>query len=351
MNKAHRNPIVSSDMLEITSQYQLPWHLLRGQRVLITGASGFLASYMVETLLYLNDTQHLDIQVFALARSRERFEKRFAHALQRDDLVCIEQDVCDPLKSDIEPHYIIHAASQASPKYYSIDPIGTLSANTLGTNALLKLAKQSNSKGFLYFSSGEVYGETETIPTSEMDMGFVDPMSVRACYAESKRMGENMCASWFHQAGVPATVVRPFHTYGPLMPLDDGRVYADFVANILKNEPILLKSLGSARRAFCYTADAVAGFWTVLLQGTPGQAYNVGNPQGEISIRDLAQLLVDLYPEKNLSVRFETRPEDSSYLISPLARNCPSIKKINMLGWQPKTSLQDGFRKTIDSYL
>ncbi|WP_457405546.1 NAD-dependent epimerase/dehydratase family protein [Pseudomonas sp. TE24901] len=345
-----RNAIVASDLLAITTQYALPWHRLKGQKVLITGASGFLAAYMVETLLFLNETQGLEIQIFALVRSRQRFERRFAHAMGRADLICIEQDVSEPLAFDVRPDYIVHAASQASPKYYSTDPIGTLSANTLGTAALLKRAAESGSKGFLFFSSGEVYGQTDSVPTSERDFGFVDPTSVRACYAESKRMGENMCISWQHQAGVPATIVRPFHTYGPHMLLNDGRVYADFVANILNNQPITMKGDGTARRAFCYAADAVAGFWTVLFNGAHGEAYNVGNPEGEISIRELAEMLAGLYPEKKLSVLFAARENDSTYLVSPIVRNCPDIAKVKKLGWLPRTSVREGFKKTIESY-
>ncbi|OAJ50728.1 NAD-dependent epimerase/dehydratase family protein [Pseudomonas marginalis] len=351
MNGILRNPVITSDLLTITTEYGLPWQRLKGQKVLITGASGFLAAYMVETLLFLNETQELGIQIFALVRSRRRFESRFAHALGRQDLICIEQDVSEALAFSTRPDFIIHAASQASPKYYSTDPIGTLSANTLGTAALLKLAALSGSKGFLFFSSGEVYGQTDFVPTAEQDLGFVDPTSVRACYAESKRMGENMCVSWHHQAGVPTTIVRPFHTYGPHMLLDDGRVYADFVANILNNQPIIMKSDGKARRAFCYAADAVAGFWTVLLNGVHGQAYNVGNPMGETSIGELAEILVELYPEKKLSVVFAERENDGVYLVSPIVRNCPDIKKVEKLGWHPRTSVREGFKKTIESYI
>lgn len=111
-----------------------------------------------------------------------------------------------------------------------------------------------------------------------------------------------------------------------------------------------MKSDGSARRAFCYAADAVAGFWTVLLNGTHGQAYNVGNPAGEISIGELAKMLVELYPEKNLSVQFTARENDSAYLVSPIVRNCPDITKIKNLGWSPRTSVREGFKKTIESY-
>lgn len=351
MNTKQRHPVETADLEAITTGFGLPWERLAGQTVCVTGAAGFLPSYMVETMLYLNETRKLEIRVLAMARSRAGFERRFSHHQGRADLVCVEQDISAPFTLAERPDYIIHAASQASPKYYSTDPVGTLSANTLGTAALLKLAAASASKGFLYFSSSEVYGQTEHIPTAEQHYGYLDPMAVRSCYAESKRMGENMCASWRHQHGVPARVVRPFHTYGPRMQLDDGRVYADFVSCILRNEPIALKSDGLATRAFCYSADAVAGFWAALLLGESGQAYNIGDPAGEISMRALAQLLVAMYPEKQLGVSFQERQQGDQYLASPVSRACPDIAKARALGWAPQTTLADGFRRTIASYL
>ncbi|MQA42314.1 NAD-dependent epimerase/dehydratase family protein [Rugamonas sp. FT29W] len=346
-----RHPIETADMAAIVATPGIDWSRLAGQTVCITGASGFLPSYMVETMLYLNETRQLGIRVLAMVRNRAGFERRYAHHAGRADLVCIEQDISKPFTLDERPDYIIHAASQASPKYYATDPVGTLSANTLGTAALLELARASGSKGFLYFSSSEVYGAASKVPTAEQDYGIVDPTSVRACYAESKRMGENMCVSWSHQYGMPVKIVRPFHTYGPRMLLDDGRVYADFVACILRNEPIALKSDGLATRSFCYSADAVAGFWKVLLDGAAGQAYNIGNPDGEISMRALGQLLVGMYPEKGLSVSYVERPQGDNYLASAVQRGAPDIAKANALGWRPATSLADGFRRTIESYL
>ncbi|WP_342120263.1 NAD-dependent epimerase/dehydratase family protein [Pseudoduganella sp. OTU4001] len=346
-----RHPIEAADMAAIVDGFGIDWAPLAGRTVCITGAAGFLPAYMVETMLYLNETRALGIRVLALARSRPGFERRFAHHAGRSDLVFIEQDISQPFTLDEQPDYIIHAASQASPKYYSSDPVGTLSANTLGTAALLELARRSHSRGFLYFSSSEVYGQPSRVPTAEGDYGVVDPTNVRACYAESKRMGENMCVSWHHQHGVPVKIVRPFHTYGPRMQLDDGRVYADFVAAILRGENIALKSDGLATRAFCYSADAVAGFWRVLLEGAPGAAYNIGNPDGEISMRALGQLLVGLYPEKGLTLSYVERAAGDNYMPSAVARGCPDIARAAALGWQPRTSLADGFRRTIESYL
>jgi UDP-glucuronate decarboxylase len=176
-------------------------------------------------------------------------------------------------------------------------------------------------------------------------------MNVRACYGESKRMGEAMCAAWAAQYGLHASVVRPFHTYGPGMALDDGRVFADFVADVVAGRDIVLNSDGAALRPFCYIADATLGFLSVLLKGASGEAYNVGNPHAELSIRALASLLAGLYPERAIGTRFNVPAAGDAYLKSPIERSCPSIAKIAALGWAPSTGAAEGFRRTIDSFL
>jgi nucleoside-diphosphate-sugar epimerase len=218
---------------------------------------------------------------------------------------------------------------------------------------LLEHAVKSQAEKFLFFSSGEVYG-VPVDPSqllSEQDYGYIDPMNVRSCYAESKRIGETMCAAWAHQHGLHTTVVRPFHTYGPGMALDDGRVFADFVADVLAKRDIVLKSDGLAMRPFCYIADATTGFLTALLSGGKGEAYNVSNPETEISIKDLAELVARLFPERGVGARFNIEPSSNTYLKSPISRSCPSIKKMSELGWKPTVGLESGFKRTIQSFL
>jgi nucleoside-diphosphate-sugar epimerase len=263
------------------------------------------------------------------------------------------QDVTEQINTDKKIDFIIHAASQASPKYYGTDPVGTLSANVTGTINLLKLAEKNKVESFLYFSSGEVYGEVsdEFMPVKEDYYGYLDPTRVRSCYAESKRMGENMCVSWHHQFGVNTRIIRPFHTYGPKMLLDDGRVYADFVSDILSGHNIQMKSDGSAKRAFCYLSDATTAFFLVLLNGKCGVSYNVGNPSEEHSILELAKTLADLYPEKNIKVLEMAEQNNILYLKSTLKRNSPDISRVSELGWFPVINIKDGFKRTIESYL
>jgi nucleoside-diphosphate-sugar epimerase len=299
----------------------------------------------------LNDKKKANIKVIGVVRNLKNAKKRFGNHIHRNDFLLINHDINSELKINNNIDFIIHAASQASPKYYGIDPVGTFAANTIGTYNLLNLAIKKQIKKFLYFSSSEVYGSVynqESI--SENDFGIIDPTNVRSCYSESKRMGETMCISFAHQFNLPVSIVRPFHTYGPGLSLDDGRVFADFVSNIVRNENIIMNSDGNAIRSFCYLADATKGFFTVLLKGENATAYNVGNPSGETSIKDLAQLLVGLFPERNLQVEINLQ-KGENYIKSTFNKLSPEIEKIKLLGWKPTTSISEGFKRTILSFI
>jgi len=344
-----RAGIVAEDVAAIL-RADLPWRELDGAVVLVSGAYGFLAAYMVETLLAMRE--HLGFgprRVVALVRSLAKGRARFGHHGARDDLQFVEANVEEAFTIDGEVDHIVHAASPASPRFYLTDPVGVLSANLAGTANLLALAREKGSR-FLFFSSGEVYGEAPIVPTGEGDYGFLEPVAVRSCYAESKRAGETMCVCWTHQYGLHTSIVRPFHTYGPGVALDDGRVFADFVADIVAGRDIVMKSDGKAKRAFCYIADATEGFFTVLLKGESATPYNIGNEQAEISIKQLAETLVALFPEKGLKVVTDPSRQSDDYAVSPISRNAPSTARARRLGWLPRTSIETGFRRMILSY-
>ncbi len=347
------NAIIRED-LERIAAVKLPWETLRDKTVLVTGGGGFLAAYLINSLLTVGRLYELNIQFICVARSIRSVEARLSAYLGAPDFSFWQHDISQPLPNEFPcADFIIHSASQASPKYYGVDPVGTLLANSAGTMYLLEHAVKSQADRFLFFSSGEVYGvpiDPDQL-VGELDYGYLDPMNVRSCYAESKRIGETMCAAWAQQHGLHTSVVRPFHTYGPGMALGDGRVFADFVADVVAKRDIVLKSDGLAKRPFCYIADATIGFLTVLLTGGKAEAYNVANPEGEISIRDLATIVAGLFPERGIGTRFEVPISGDAYLKSPISRSCPSIDKIKGLGWSPTMGVQDGFRRTIQSFL
>ncbi|NDD11727.1 MAG: NAD-dependent epimerase/dehydratase family protein [Betaproteobacteria bacterium] len=332
------NHIISADLERIAAA-DLPWPRLAGKTVIVTGGSGFLASYLVKSLLTAGDRHGLNLKVICVARSQRSVQARLAAYLAHPGLHVVTHDIAQPLPADVPAaDFIIHSASQASPKYYGVDPVGTLMANSAGTMYLLNHAVRHRSSGFLFFSSGEVYGlpVNPDQPVTERDYGYIDPIQVRSCA---------------QQHGLHASVVRPFHTYGPGMILNDGRVFADFVGDVVACRDIVLKSDGLAQRPFCYIADATEGFLTVLLKGESGHAYNVANPDTEISMRDLAHTVAGLFPERGVGVRFDIPPANNAYLKSPIVRACPSIAKINALGWQPIVGIAEGFGRTIQSFL
>ena len=346
-----RNPVVAED-LEAISRQPVPWERLRGRTVLVTGAAGFLPAYLVDAMLTRNDLgQGEPTRVLGLVRDAGRANARFADHAGRRDFELVVQDVCAPPRVHEQVHVVIHAASQASPRYYASDPVGTALPNVVGTHQLLEFARSQGVEAFLYFSSSEVYGEipAERQPIAESALGTLDPMNVRSCYGESKRMGETLCVSYWKQYGVPVKVVRPFHTYGPGMRLDDGRVFADFVASVVARRPLVLKSDGSARRAFCYLSDATAGFLMAMLLGEPGTAYNVGNEHAELSIRELAELLVAGFPDRALRVEHGAAPA-AGYVPSTVSRSCPDTARLRTLGWRPTTQALEGFRRTVRSF-
>lgn len=338
---------------EFISRSSLEFEKLSDKNILITGASGFLASYLTQSLLFLNKKFNLNLHIYALVRNVDVALKKYQALLPDQSLSFIQQDVCDPLHLEKPLHYIIHTASKASPIHYKTDPVGTLKANTLGTISLLDYARTQPIENFLFFSSGEVYGQVpaDKIPILETSYGYIDINDVRSCYAESKRIGENACVSYFHQYQIPTTIVRPFHTYGPMMSLDDGRIFSDFVRNLVENKNLEIKSDGMAQRPYCYVADATLGFLTILLNGQYGQAYNLGNPSMEVSVNTLAEMLISLFPEKKLGIQRIQRDPNDKYLPSPIARNSPNIEKLAKLGWKPYFDINSGFQRTVESFL
>lgn len=350
------NSIIQQDLEQITDSKLVNWERFKNKTVLISGANGMLPSYMVESLLFLNESRNYNVKVIALVRNIEKAKRVFQEYEGNSKLEFLVQDVTQPIHYDGAIDFIVHAASQAAPSYYGVDPVGTFKANTVGTINLLDLAKEKEVEGFLYFSTGSIYGniEGEKVLLDESMAGNVNILEVRNCYAESKRAGENACVCYNYQYKVPTKIVRIFHTFGPKVNLNDGRVFSDFCKNIVNGENIVLKSDGSAKRSFLYVADAVIAYFKVLLDGEEAKAYNVGgDEEHEISIKNLSELLVGLYPEKNLKVIFDINENDLTYakMRTPQKQVLPKLDRITGLGWTQSTSVKECFRRTIDALL
>lgn len=343
--------IILQDMKNIYSR-EVPYSQLKGKTVLVTGATGMLASYVVYFLIWLNEYERYDINIVVLVRSKEKCRNRFGKYVDKSYFHIFFDDICKPLQIKKDIDYIIHAASLASPQYYGKSPVEVAAPNVVGTYYLLQFAKEKCVRGFLYFSSVDVYGG---MPKgigafSEQKLGVMDPLAEHSCYGESKRMGETWCASFAREYDVPVKIARIGHTYSPTMDVEnDPRVFASFMKCILAGNNIVMHSDGSAMRPFCYVADAVAAFFLILLKGESGEAYNVCNDQQFISIAELGKVLVALESGKNLQVVYKKRNPQDDYMENFINKaNCPSADKLRKLGWQCYWSVYDGFKRVLD---
>lgn len=337
------NPVIEKDIEDILNN-KINFKKLENSTVLITGASGMIGSYLMYTLAALNDLQSYNIKIVALVRDKNKIPM---YLKGRPDIIVLEQDVCERIMFNEKIDYIIHAASPASPKIMREKPVDTIMANTIGTFNTLKLAKKNNVQAYLYISSREVYGEPYEGQEKfdENTYGFVDPLLPRSCYPEGKKAAETMCVSFKEQYGLNVKIARPAHTYGPGMSIYDGRVQADFLKNVVNNENIIMKSKGEAVRTYTYISDVISGIFYVLLN-SDDVAYNMADENAKITIKGLAELLVNLYPERGLKV--EMQIDDDQKGCAPFKLGIINSDKLKKLGWSPKISLEDGFRKTVE---
>lgn len=338
------NRVLEDDLKTIIAE-DLSWEKLKNKTVMITGASGMVGSYMLYVLLMLNDEKHYGIKVDAVMRNANKLPEEIRN---REDVNVVVADVTKDIPDVGDIDYIIHAASPASPLIMQNQPVETIAANTIGTFKTLELAKEKNAEGYLFISSREIYGQPDEGQEFfyENTYGFVDQLNPRSCYSEGKKAAETMCVCFHEEYGLNTKIARLAHTYGPGMSIYDGRVQADFLKNVYHNEDIVLKSEGTAVRTYTYIADAIAGMYRILLD-SEDIVYNIGNEAGKVSIRDLAEILVSIYPERGLKLVFDI-PEGGTKGTAPYTLGILSSEKLRKLGWNPKYSVKDGFKRTLE---
>ncbi len=340
--------IIYEDIKKIYENKVIVWKKLANKKILITGANGFIVNYIINLLIFLNLEKDFKIKIFLTSRNKEKTKKKFINRKTAKFIKILSHDLKEKLKLTEKVDYIIHAASNASPKYYKNFPIETILPNVIGTYNLLLYASRVKVKSFIFFSSGEVYGNSKNNTLKEDELFSFNTLDLRSSYVESKKMGETLCYSFYRQKKVPIKILRIFHTYGPSMNLEDGRVMMDFVKNAKQNKKIMVKGDGRQKRCFCYISDLIEGIFIGLLKGKNGEAYNLSNNREFYSIERLAQTVSKLINKKE--IKFVKRDKQDAYLASPFSKVYPSIKKILKLGFKPKVTIEKGFKRTIDYY-
>ncbi|MBU1252510.1 MAG: NAD-dependent epimerase/dehydratase family protein [Nanoarchaeota archaeon] len=343
-----KSDIVNEDIREISCEIEDISHNLEDKTVLLAGGAGFLGKYMISTFDHLNKNLlkkpcNLIVLDNFITGLRENVP-------ESENITLIKHDISEEFKTDENIDYIIHAASLASPVFYNKFKLETINAGFLGTRNLLELAKVKNLKNFLFFSSSEVYGNPlpEFIPTKEDYFGHVSCNGPRACYDESKRIGETLCVSYGDIHDIPIKIVRPFNIYGPGMRLDDGRVMANFVVAAIEGKKIPLYRRGNQTRTFGYVSDATAGWFKALLSNEKERVFNIGNDDQEIKMKHLAELVLGLVGNKSSAIEYV---EDTTSVyrdnVDP-DRRCPDLTKSReLLNYKAKTNLVYGVKKFI----
>ena len=328
------------------SEAKLPWRELDGKTVLVTGATGMLASYVTWLLLYLHEHAGINVTVVALCRNRQRAEQYFGSYVGKPYFHLLIQDVCEPIAYEGKVDYVFHLAGNASPYFINSDPVGIMKCNLLGTMNVLEYARDCQTKKVIFASTREVYGKNEEAELlDEQAYGALDPLDDRSCYPESKRAAETLLKSYYLQYGVNFNAIRIAHSYGPTMQLEnDGRVMADLMGDVVAGRDIVLKSSGEAIRAFLYITDAVVGMFTVLFHGETAKAYNLANETEPISIKDLAHMLAASRADKKIHVVVSEGGQKGYCAYRRTALNTTAVEQ---LGWKPLISLKEGINRVL----
>jgi len=306
------------------------------KKILITGGNGFLGKYFVKVFLEYNKFLKKPLKLLVLDLKFKKSDK-----INDSNVTYIEKDVSKNFSIEKKIDYIIHAAGIASPFYYRKKPIETLEVSIEGTKNCLDLARKYKSK-FIFFSSSEIYGDPDkkNIPTKEAYRGNVSTLGPRACYDESKRLGETLCYIYNNKYNLDINIVRPFNVYGPGMKQKDYRIFPNFISNILNNKNINIYGTGKQTRTYCYITDAIEGFIRVLCYGKRGEVYNIGNTDPEISVSQIFKVLNKIH-NKKIHSKFIKHPK--SYPSDEPQRRCPDLTKAKThLNYKPKVKLQDG---------
>ena len=339
--------MLETDLTEITSRLENVVKKFSGKTVVLTGGRGFIGRYFVDLFELLNTkTLKKPVRLVVLDNLITAGSSG-SQVSKHNNTEFVNHDVIHPFEFDDEIDYIIHAAGIASPYYYRAYPLETLNVAISGTQNMLNLAQKKGAR-FTFFSSSEIYGDPDSkhIPTAESYRGNVTCQGPRACYDESKRIGETLCYIYHTKYGVETNVIRPFNVFGPGMQETDYRVLPNFAVRIQKGLALNVYGNGSQTRTFCYVTDAMVGFFLVILKGVPGEAYNIGNPKPEISMIELVETLIKINTRK---ITYNLIEYPDSYPTDEPMRRCPDIRKAQLkLAFDPTVKLDDGLKRFFD---
>ena len=334
--------------LDFFSKKNIEWNKLRNKTIMISGATGLIGSYLIDVIMYKNINQKLHCNIIALGRNEEKAKIHFEEYWELKEFTFLEFDLneANKLKYSGDVDYIIHLASNTHPKAYSLDPIGTITTNVIGTRDLLEFGYEKKITRFVFTSSVEIYGESrgDIDKFDENYLGYINCNTLRAGYPESKRCGETLCQAYISQKGMDIVIPRLCRIYGPTMLMTDTKALSQFIKNALSGDDIILKSEGNQYYSYLYVADAVIALLTIMLSGNCGDAYNIADEKSNIHVKDLAKVIAGTNKKQ---VVFELPDEIEKKGFSTATKALLDNKKIVKLGWEAEYNISQGISNTI----
>lgn len=348
--KAFDNPQYLADVSLVAMDENLPWEKLAGKTVLISGGSGLIGSCLVDVLMKRNLLQDLRCRVIAVGRNAGRARERFLAYWDNPLFRFVALEVNLPFALPEKADYVIHLASNTHPVAYATEPVQTIMTNIIGLQNMLEFARSCGAQRFAFASSNEIYGENrgDVELFDEKYCGYIDSNTLRAGYPESKRCGEALCQAYARQYGLDIVIPRFTRSYGPTLLPSDTKALSQFLRNAVGKEDIVLKSDGSQFYSYTYVADAVSGLLYVLLKGESGEAYNIADPSGDVTLREVAEELASIAGTK---VIFDIPDSTESAGFSKVTKARLSSDKLRTLGWKSHFPISVGLRHTVEALL
>ena len=336
--------ILEEDFLSLKKSFD--FSLLKNSRVFVTGATGLLGSQILLFLVYLNRTENYSMTLFGLIRNIDKAKKVFGKSIK--NITFITGDVLKLPEIPQQIDYIIHGASVTSSLDFVCKPVETIDTAINGTMNILRFAQSKAVKSMVYLSSMEVFGITDGKgKVSESDYGYIDILSTRSSYSESKRLCECLCHSFAKEFSLPVKITRLTQTLGAGIDYNDTRVAAQFARAVIEGHDIVLKTTGATKRPVIYTSDAISAVLTVLLKGTDGQSYTAANEDTFYSIRETAEMIVSEIAKDKIKLVFDIKGVSKEY--APDLNLNLNTNLLRSLGWSAKIGLKEAYERMIKS--
>ena len=347
MFESPHNKILQEDF-ELLAKSNTPLEELRGKTVFVTGATGLIGSQLVKSLACCNRLKGTGIRIVAFVRD-EKKAKRIFGAIP--DIELLVGDINNEVIYNGEIDCIIHGAGATSSRFFVEHPVETIITAINGTKNILELAREKKVDGFLYLSSLEVYGTPDDTKEriAENDYGYIDILNVRSSYSEGKRMVECLCCSYLSEYGVPVKIARLSQTFGAGVEYNDSRVFAEFARCAIEKRDIILRTRGETVRSYCYTADAVSAIFYILLRGEMGNAYNITNMSTACSVKEMAQLVCDIFCESEIAVKIDVPENIGVFGYNPEMVIKLDATRLEKLGWKPRIGLEQMLIRLVGS--